>query len=164
LRTVGVQRVSTDGVDFVVKSGPSTTSIFDTTKPVAILHAHGKYVPGQQAEQWRADGKVSPIALDEVLHKVPHYTITGMVASTRIGKELDKHPKVSRLVCVLLTCRLLSRGLTGVFLYCTVMCFQERVEFKDKSHLTEIMQQTRIELENGDISDKELEESISVRN
>ena len=33
---------------------------------------------------------------------------------------------------------------------------------KDKSHFTEIIQQTRIELENGDISYQELESSIRV--
>lgn len=39
---------------------------------------------------------------------------------------------------------------------------QERVLMKDKSHFTEIIQQTRIELENGDISYQELESSIRV--
>lgn len=33
---------------------------------------------------------------------------------------------------------------------------------KDKSHTTEIVQQTRLELENGDISPEELESSIKV--
>jgi len=33
----------------------------------------------------------------------------------------------------------------------------------DKSHVTEIVQQTRIELENGDIPKDELESSIRVR-
>jgi hypothetical protein len=40
--------------------------------------------------------------------------------------------------------------------------FQERIPMKDKSHFTEIIQQTRIELENGDISFQELESSIRV--
>lgn len=34
---------------------------------------------------------------------------------------------------------------------------------KDKSHVTEIVQQTRIQLENGDVSKEELESSIRVR-
>jgi len=32
----------------------------------------------------------------------------------------------------------------------------------NKSHATEIMQKTRLELENGDISDEEIERSIRV--
>lgn len=34
---------------------------------------------------------------------------------------------------------------------------------KDKSHVTEIVQQTRMELENGNISPEEIESSITVR-
>lgn len=41
--------------------------------------------------------------------------------------------------------------------------FQDRLAMESKSHTTEIMQKTRIELENGDISTEEIDESIRVR-
>jgi hypothetical protein len=34
---------------------------------------------------------------------------------------------------------------------------------ENKSHATEIMQKTRLELENGDISDSEIDDAIRVR-
>jgi hypothetical protein len=40
--------------------------------------------------------------------------------------------------------------------------FQDRLAMESKSHTTEIMQKTRIELENGDISSEEISESIRV--
>jgi hypothetical protein len=33
---------------------------------------------------------------------------------------------------------------------------------QNKSHMTEVQQKTRMELENGDVSEEELEESIRV--
>jgi hypothetical protein len=40
--------------------------------------------------------------------------------------------------------------------------FQNRLKMENKSHMTEMMQKTRIELENGDISDEEKNEAIRV--
>jgi hypothetical protein len=40
--------------------------------------------------------------------------------------------------------------------------FQNRLKLENKSHMTEMMQKTRIELENGDISDEEKNEAIRV--
>jgi hypothetical protein len=44
-----------------------------------------------------------------------------------------------------------------------VLLLQERILMKDKSHMTEVVQQARMELENGQVDEQELESSISVR-
>jgi hypothetical protein len=45
----------------------------------------------------------------------------------------------------------------------TFRYFKDRLMMENKSHMIEIMQKTRIELENGDITDEEKDESIRVR-
>ena len=40
---------------------------------------------------------------------------------------------------------------------------QDRLALLNKSHVTEITQKTRLQLENGEVSDEELEKSIQVR-
>jgi hypothetical protein len=88
LRTVGVQRVSEAGIDFVVKRGSG--DIFVIGRPVSVLHTQGKYVPGETAEQWRGEGHVEPVPLKDLLQKIPHYTMSGMIASKRIEKEMEE--------------------------------------------------------------------------
>lgn len=80
--------MSESGIDFVVKRGAG--DIFVIGRPVSVLHTQGKYVPGESAEQWRGEGHVEPIALQDLLQTIPHYTITNMIASKRIEKELEE--------------------------------------------------------------------------
>ena len=87
LRTVGVQRVSEKGIDFVMKKGSGTCDALAQGRPLAILHLQGRYVPGETAEQWRGEGHCKRLPLDDMLGRLPHYTITGMVSSKRIEKE-----------------------------------------------------------------------------
>lgn len=80
-----MQCVTAAGIDFCVKQGRD----FSLT-PVSILYSQGKYVPGERAEQWRAEGYAEKIPLSYILEKIPHYTITGMIASNRIAMEQSK--------------------------------------------------------------------------
>jgi hypothetical protein len=49
LRTVGIQRISEKGIDFVMKRGSSGTSeVVANGAPVAVLHSQGKYIPGEK--------------------------------------------------------------------------------------------------------------------
>jgi hypothetical protein len=41
--------------------------------------------------------------------------------------------------------------------------FQDRLELMSRSHVTEVAQKTRLELENGQVSKEELDKSIQVR-
>jgi hypothetical protein len=92
LRTVGIQRVSPAGIDFVMKKGCKTSEALAMEQPLSMLFTQGKYVPGQKAEQWRGEGRCVTIDLEEILHCLPHYTITGMVVSKKIEKEgLEKN-------------------------------------------------------------------------
>lgn len=93
LRTIGVQRVSPAGIEFVMKKGCQTAESLSMEQPLSVLYTQGKYVPGQSAEQWRGEGLCEKIDLDEVLHCLPHYTITGMVVSKQI--ELEGLEKLS---------------------------------------------------------------------
>jgi len=87
LRTLGIQRVTDAGIDFVVKQGCLSSKDFSAGRPVSILYSQGKYLPGEKAEQWRAEGHAEKIPLSHILEKIPHYTITSMVASKRIAME-----------------------------------------------------------------------------
>lgn len=94
LRTVGIQKVSPAGIDFVMKKaglgniiGTMSDDTTDTEQPVSILYSQGKYKAGNTAEQWRGDGLLEKIPLSDILHCLPHYTVTGMVVSKRMEKE-----------------------------------------------------------------------------
>lgn len=138
LRTVGVQRLSPEGIDFVMKKGCATSDILALEQPLAVLFSQGKYAPGESAEQWRGEGHCEKIALDEVLHCLPHYTITGMLVSKRIEMESLELGENAHDFSV------------------------DRMALLNKSHVTEIAQKTRLELENNQLSTRELEESIQT--
>ena len=87
MRTVGVQRVSQDGIDFVMKKGSGTCDSLAAGRPIAILHLQGRYMPGETAEQWRGEGQCERLPLDDIMKLLPHYTIASMVSSKRIEKE-----------------------------------------------------------------------------
>jgi hypothetical protein len=125
LRTVNFQRVTENGIDFVMKNrGHASDLLFLTDQCVSFLFTTGKYLPGQRIEQWRAQGLCEPIRLQEVIDYVPPYTIVEMVASVRANKEGDKR------------------------------------EDMDLSHFTELIQQTRVDLEKGEVPMMELEEAV----
>ena len=87
LRTVGVQRVSPEGIDFVMKKGSGTCDSLASGRPLAILHLQGRYLPGETAEQWRGEGSCERLPLDDLMDLLPHYTVAAMVSSKRIENE-----------------------------------------------------------------------------
>jgi len=137
LRTIGVQRVTKDGIDFVMKKGSGTCDSLANGRPMSILHMQGRYMPGETAEQWRGEGVCERMSLENMMNKLPHYTIVAMVSSKRIEKE---------------------KGLLAEELHASDS--GKRLAMENKSHMTEIMQKTRLELENGEISDQEIDDSI----
>lgn len=78
-----------------------------------------------------------PLPLAQVLDLIPHFTITSLVGSKRLEAEYKKFPDDSG---------------TGAM--------DSRNPMRNKSHSTEVMQKTRVELENGDVSTEELDECI----
>lgn len=125
LRTVNFQRVTPDGIDFIMKNrGHSSDLLFAEDQYVSFLYTEGKYLPGQTVQQWRAQGLCNPIRLKEVLQCAPTSTVVEMVASVRANKEGDAR------------------------------------EDMDLSHILELVQETRAELNKGDISKLELDEAI----
>ena len=90
MRTVGVQRVSPEGIDFVMKKGSGTCDSLAAGRPIAILHLQGRYLPGETAEQWRGEGSCERLPLDDLMNLLPHYTIAAMVSSKRIEKENEE--------------------------------------------------------------------------
>jgi len=138
LRTVGVQRVSTEGIDFVMKKGSGTCDSLAAGRPISILHLQGRYLPGETAEQWRGEGFCERMVLTkEMLDILPSYTITSMIASKRL--ELEKGEQVQEL----------QDGVSG-----------KRLKVENKNHLLEVMQKTRLEYENGDISFEEIDAAV----
>ena len=136
-RTIGVERFSGGGIDFVMKYGSPTAQSVGAGTPVAALHQQGRFLPGEHAEQWRGEGKCAVIDLGDVLDLIPHFTVTSMVASSRIAREKQEASEQEGV----------SDG---------------RLAMRSKSHVTEVMQKTRIELENGDISMNELKSCIAA--
>lgn len=85
-RTLNIQRISTEGIDFVCKKKPD--SIFDHKRPVSFLYTDGQYKPGHHILQWRGDGICEKIPLEQVLERVPEYSITEIVASCRARRDI----------------------------------------------------------------------------
>ena len=137
LRTIGIERVSSEGVDFVMKRGSATAKSVAAGRPVAFLHAQGKMLPGEHSEQWRGEGHCHELPLDSVIELVPHYTLTSMVGSKRMALELASHEPHDAVST-------------------------ERLLMWSKSHFTEIVQKVRLELENGDVTMEELEQCVEA--
>eukprot|EP00980_Cylindrotheca_fusiformis_P024493 scaffold11961_cov122-Cylindrotheca_fusiformis.AAC.5 len=137
LRTVGVQRISGDGIDFVMKKGSGTCDSLASGRPLSLLYMQGRYVPGESAEQWRGEGSCQKQPLSEVLEVLPHYTMVAMIGSKRI--ELEKGNNVDEL----------REGVS-----------EKRLAMQNKSHTIEVLQRTRMEMENGEITDEEKDNSI----
>lgn len=131
LRTVGIQRVSDLGIDFVVKQGSAQHS-FQTGRPVSILAQTGRYKAGETAQQWRGDGHCDILPLEDVLDVVPGFTVTHMVAAKRMEQE-DGTVSESE---------------------------SHRASVKTTSHLTEMVQQARSDQEDGSLTFEELNSAI----
>jgi hypothetical protein len=136
---VGVERVSSAGVDFVMKRGHKTAGMLVQGHPISFLHTQGRHLPGEISEQWRGEGRCEELKLSDVLDLIPHYTLTSMVGSRRLKLEKETRENLEEL---------------------TKDVSPERLALLNKSHFTEIVQKTRVELENGDISLEELDQSI----
>ena len=92
LRTIGIERMSSSGIDFVMKKGHPTAETLMNGQPISFLHTQGRYLPGEKAEQWRGHGVCRSVPLATVLDLVPHFTITSMVGSRRVTHELAETP------------------------------------------------------------------------
>ena len=170
MRTVGVQRVSPDGIDFVMKKGSGTCDSLAAGRPIAILHLQGRYLPGESAEQWRGEGSCERLPLDDLMHLLPHYTIASMVSSKRIELEKEELQRSGvgprRLFAFVMNAciekRLSHSHVLAKFFFPVNIIIQDRLTMENKSHATEIMQKTRLELENGDITNEEIDSAIRV--
>jgi len=100
----------------------------DTRSPVSFLSLHGRYVRGENAEQWRAEGFCEPLPLEEIAEIIPVYSVSNMIASKRFAEG----PHAG----------------------------DERISVESTSHLTEMVQHARQEIESDAISMLELHESI----
>lgn len=88
VRTVNFLRVSKEGIDFVTKRRSNTAKcILSEEKPVSFLYTLGKYQPGEHVVQYRASGICEQLPIEEILDKIPEYTLTEIVASKRARLE-----------------------------------------------------------------------------
>jgi hypothetical protein len=94
LKTVNFQRVSSEGIDFVIRNNPGSPLF---SEKVAFLYLQGKYKTGENVAQWRASGSVQSIPLEWVLSHIPDYSITEIVATTRAMEELQEPAKLTKL-------------------------------------------------------------------
>ena len=106
LRTIGIQRISENGIDFVVKKGSGCSKTFVSGRPISVLHLKGKYVAGEIVEQWRAEGHCEKIPLAEVIDVIPSYTLNAMIATKRLEQEIEMkfNSDVSFEICIISSC------------------------------------------------------------
>jgi len=149
LKTVNFQRVSSLGLDFIMKSPdgdyPSTVSVLRERPPVSILYTSGNYMPGEKAEQWRGEGRVEEIKLKDIISIVPHYSIVGIVASKRASDQMHK--------------------IEGVITQPSSEPIEtevHRTRIEKHTKFIELVQKTRMELENGNVSPEEIEATITA--
>ena len=69
-----------NGIDFVTKK---RSNLVKSQKPLSLLYVDGRYHAGEVVMQWRAEGICEEIELLSVINKIPSYTRTEMVASSR---------------------------------------------------------------------------------
>mgnify|MGYP005847389803 CR=1 FL=1 len=135
---MGIERVTPDGIDFIVKRGSIVSDAITKGQSLSFLHTQGHFLPGQSAEQWRGEGLCLVLPLSEVISEVPHFVITSMVGSKRIARE----------------------STTGWPVDDSGDAPAPRSAVANRSHLTEVMQRTRLELENGEVCIEELDECM----
>lgn len=140
LRTVGIQRLSHAGIDFILKATSPTAKQLATGQGIAFLHTQGHFLPGESAEQWRGEGTCHTLSLDDkdLVSILPHHTLISMIGSLRLERENAKAANKN------------------------INLVSERARVDSKSHMTEVMQRTRMELENGDVSQEELNASVQA--
>ena len=98
----------------------------------SFLHTQGHFLPGEAAEQWRGEGSFAKLELTpEFLDILPSHTVTGMVAAQRLRTEASS--AADQL---------------------------DRSPVESKSHWTEVVQKVRVELDNGNLSQDELQASV----
>ena len=142
LRTVNIQRISSDGVGFVTKRAESASCPYANSNPVSFLYTVGKYKPGETVEQWRAEGSCVPMELGSILDRVPRYSIAETVATVRLIAERSAGQEGNGDRPAAVSDRRTSMG--------------------NQSHFTELVQKTRVDLENGRIADEELEACLGA--
>jgi hypothetical protein len=72
-----------------MKKGAGACDALASGRPISILHLQGRYMPGETAEQWRGEGVCERVPLDNLIDRLPHYTITAMVSTKRIEDEKE---------------------------------------------------------------------------
>jgi len=145
IRTVTIERISSDGIDFCLKRGTAAAAALQHQQPVSFLHSQGKFLAGQSAEQWRGEGACVPLELDQVLDQIPPFTVTSMVGSTRMVKERRQET---------------GNDNDNIDNPTTVVSTDRAAVGSSKSHMREVMQTVRQELEQGQVSRQELEDCI----
>jgi len=132
-RTVNFLRVSEEGIYFCSKNkATSAACVSSDDKPVSFLYTEGKYRPGENIVQYRANGTCQRVPLDEkLLSIIPEYTITEIVASKKARLEAATSSEI----------RLSIEG--------------------KQSRFTEIVQETRSALAKGEIPVSELQNCIA---
>ena len=104
VRTIGFQRISEKGLDWLIKRPRSSSSSITATtsmttmsnsttnllKPVALCYTEGIYPPtnpNDSCEQWRAEGQPIEIPVTEILDTVPMKSFAQILAVGRLEEE-----------------------------------------------------------------------------
>jgi hypothetical protein len=139
LRTVGLERITAAGLEFVLKDGPVAHAVAQG-RPISVLWTHGQLRMGEEAAQWRAEGHCSRIRVADVIDLVPHFTLCSILASRRFLQESAATSEIPSVET------------------CSVSQFRRAME--QKSHFVELMQKTRSEVEQKLVSIEEWEDAI----
>lgn len=136
LKTVGLQRLTDEGIDFITLKKKKNGLMNE--QPISMLQTFGNYQIGEHVEQWRAEGFCEELSdLKDILPYIPPNTIIEMIATNRVisssldndiapPNDVDHHSKL----------------------------------VQNHAHLQEVVQTTRYELENGKIHLNEMSQTI----
>ena len=62
------------GFDFIIKKGVGA-SLLSENRPTSLLYKMGTFAPGEEVEQWRADGHCEVLDLHEIFDVVNHFSV-----------------------------------------------------------------------------------------
>mmetsp|Transcript_14277 Transcript_14277/g.28799 ORF Transcript_14277/g.28799 Transcript_14277/m.28799 type:complete len:279 (-) Transcript_14277:254-1090(-) len=133
VRTIGFQRVSEHGIDYLLLKKKRVAK----DDWIALSYTEGIYPPppGQTCEQWRAEGVVAEIDVENVLDTAPMGSFAQILAVARRERSVKGQPNDER----------------------NSLC-----EGQDKDSFIDEVAVLKAELENGNVDIGEIQEAVQV--
>ena len=117
---------------------------------------------GEHAEQWRGEGRCEELPLYEILGVVPLSTLTNIVACKRIQDEKERQGVSSSIRKRTFWYPRVKFDDTHTIFSRIVPPQKDRVSMESASHLTDLVQQARLQLDIETLTEHDLADSVMV--